>query len=271
MPWILQNSIMAKEIMEFQEKLHEETINEEIISKKITDSKLFEERPPVENKLEEDNYLKIENSDNKFEENKSKVDENKIKVEESNSKSEEIKTEKNHLDQDESLSSKSLTVNKPLTINEETSKEQVFGTGKDRISKKETQGFKNIIEKDSIQFNSQDLEQEQNVDVNPVQVNSQNIHIHVHENKNYSSKITGTTYLERNRNILRNVKIYLFFGYESHFPVYETISDNNGNFTIEDIPPGYYILIARYDGYEYRSHYIKVLPCQNIHHSVLLR
>ncbi|HHV95062.1 MAG TPA: carboxypeptidase regulatory-like domain-containing protein [Clostridiaceae bacterium] len=164
------------------------------------------------------------------------------------------------------------TINTENTENtEETMKEEVPEMGNGKISKKDTLGIKNIIEKESLQFNSQDLEQEQNVDVNPVQVNAQNIHIHLHDNKNYSSKITGTTYLERNRNILRNVKIYLYFGHEGFFPVHETISDHNGNFTFEDIPPGYYTLIARYEGYEYRSHYIKVLPCTSVHHSVLLR
>jgi len=138
--------------------------------------------------------------------------------------------------------------------------------------KKDTKGKKKILGKDSIQFNSQDLDQEQKVDMNPVQLNTQNIHIFVSNDKNnYSSKITGITYMERSKNIAANAKICLFFGNECRLPIYETNSDINGNFVIEDIPPGYYTLLAELGDLEYRSHYIKVLPCQNIHESILLK
>ena len=128
------------------------------------------------------------------------------------------------------------------------------------------------ITKESIQFNSQDLDQEQKVDVNPMQLNTQNIHIYVNnDNNNYSGKITGVTYLERNRNIIGNVKIYLFFGHEYRFPVFEIYSDNTGNFTIDNLPSGYYTLFAKLGDLEYSSHYIKLLPCQTIHESLLLK
>ncbi len=126
------------------------------------------------------------------------------------------------------------------------------------------------LETDSVQYNSQDLDQEQKVDVNPVQLNTQNLNVIV--SGNYSGKITGTTYLEMNKETTNNVDIYLFFGHELKFPVYETKSDNNGNFIIEDIPAGYYTIVAQQgEKLKYQSHYIKVLPCQNLHQSILLK
>ncbi len=131
-------------------------------------------------------------------------------------------------------------------------------------------GKKVNLETDSIQYNSQDLDQEQKVDVNPVQLNTQNLNVIV--SGNYSGKITGTTYLEMNKETTNNVDIYLFFGHQLKFPVYETKSDNNGNFIIEDIPAGYYTIVAKQgENLKYQSHYIKVLPCQTLHQSILLK
>lgn len=129
------------------------------------------------------------------------------------------------------------------------------------------------LEKDSLQYNSQDLDQEQRVDVNPFQLNTQNLHIHISNDRNdYSGKITGTTCMESTKEMLKNVEISLFFGAESRHPVYKTNSDNNGNFTIEDIPPGYYTINAKYgDMLKFHSHYIKVLPCQSANESILLK
>ncbi|MBC8061583.1 MAG: carboxypeptidase regulatory-like domain-containing protein [Clostridiaceae bacterium] len=134
-----------------------------------------------------------------------------------------------------------------------------------RIAKKN----KINLETDSIQYNAQDLEQEQKVDVNPVQLNTQNL---VFVGNDYSGKITGTTYLEKNKEIVSKVDILLFFGHEIKLPVYKTNSDNNGNFIIEDIPSGYYTLVAKLgENLKYQSHHIKVLPCQNVHQSILLK
>lgn len=129
------------------------------------------------------------------------------------------------------------------------------------------------IKKDSIQYNSQDLDQEQKVDMNPIQLNTQNIHVYVNNDmKNYYGKITGTTYLKINKEIVKNVDILLFFGNENLLPVYKTNSDQNGNFIIEDIPPGYFTLGAERDGkLKYRSSYIKVLPGQNVNKSIFLK
>ncbi len=125
---------------------------------------------------------------------------------------------------------------------------------------------------ESVQFNKQDLDQEQKVDVNPIQLNTQNLHIHVKYENNYAGKITGVTCKERNMVTVGNVDIYLFFGNESKLPVYKTSSDQNGNFTIDEIPPGYYTISARYrpERLYYRSHFIKVLPGQSVQHNVLL-
>lgn len=134
---------------------------------------------------------------------------------------------------------------------------------------------KNItnLEKDSIQYNSQDLDQKQEMLVNPVQLNTQNLHIHVSDDRgDYSGKITGITYLEENKEIAPNVGISVFFGTKSGLPVYKTNSDGNGGFIVEKIPPGYYTLLAELgDEMKYQSHFIKVLPGQEVELSVLLK
>lgn len=129
------------------------------------------------------------------------------------------------------------------------------------------------VQKETFQYNKQDLDQEQKVDVNPVQLNTQNLHIHMINDNKYSGKITGTTFADNSREIVRNASIVLFFGGESKLPVHKTNSDNNGNFVIEDLPPGYYTIFAEHRGklLYYRSHFIKVLPGQIINLSILLR
>jgi hypothetical protein len=48
-------------------------------------------------------------------------------------------------------------------------------------------------------------------------------------------------------------------------------SDENGNFSADDLPPGFYTINAYLEsGLHYRS-VIKVLPSQNAYHCVLLR
>ena len=79
-------------------------------------------------------------------------------------------------------------------------------------------GNSKIFEKDSIQFNCQDLDQEQKVDVNPKQVNSQNIHIYVGPHRlDYSGRITGVTYMDKNKTKVRGQNI-LYFGCDKHTP-----------------------------------------------------
>lgn len=125
----------------------------------------------------------------------------------------------------------------------------------------------------SNQHNSQDLDQEQNVDVKPVQLNTQNLHITTGYNiSDYSGQISGVTYLEEDKKVISDVNILLYFGDISKIPVYKTMSDKNGNFVIKDLPPGYYSLVA-YIGkkLEYAIQYIKVLAGQNVYHAIHLR
>ena len=136
-------------------------------------------------------------------------------------------------------------------------------------SKKNISKNKVNLERDSLQYNAQELDQEQKVDMNPVQLNTQNLHVLV--SNDYSGKITGATYSEKTKEIIKNVNILLYFGHECKFPVHKTNSDDNGNFTIEDLPSGFYTLVAEFgEDLKYKSHYIKVLPCQNVYQSILL-
>jgi hypothetical protein len=129
------------------------------------------------------------------------------------------------------------------------------------------------ITKESFQYNSQDLSQDQKMDVNPIQMNTQNIHIHL-DNEIYklSGKITGITCLKNSLDVVTNVYIFLYFGDDRGIPVYTTTSDKDGNFTIDNLPPGFYTIYAEAgNNLKYHSHYIKLLPGQQVHESVLLK
>jgi hypothetical protein len=127
------------------------------------------------------------------------------------------------------------------------------------------------LEKDNLQYNSQDMVQEQNMKLNPTQNNAHNVFVVVaNEKADYSGKISGITYLGKSRIITKDVDILLFFGQESTVPVYRTKSDANGNFNIGDIPPGFYTICAKYGEYQTRTQYIKVLPGQNVYQAILL-
>lgn len=127
------------------------------------------------------------------------------------------------------------------------------------------------IDRESLQYNSQDLDQEQNMSVSPVQNNAQNVHVVViNEKMDFSGKISGVTYNGKNKKMLGEVSICLFFGHENYIPVARTKSDENGNYTIEDLPPGFYTLSAQYGEMQTRTQYIKVLPGQNVHQTILL-
>lgn len=132
--------------------------------------------------------------------------------------------------------------------------------------------FIKALERDSIQYNSQDLDQEQKVDVNPVQLNTQNVHVHISPDTNYTSgKITGITCLKKNNQIATNVIIFLYFGRECGSPVCRTTSDSQGNYVFDELPPGFYVINTQLgDKLKYQSHYIKVLPGQSVNHPILL-
>ncbi|HHV28821.1 MAG TPA: carboxypeptidase regulatory-like domain-containing protein [Clostridium sp.] len=145
-------------------------------------------------------------------------------------------------------------------------------TEKENIEKSAAR-FVKALEKDSIQYNSQDLDQEQKVDVNPVQLNTQNVHVHVNsDNSCTSGKIAGTACLKKNNEIARNAIIFLYFGRECGSPVCRTNSDSNGNYVFDELPPGFYVICAQLgDKLKYESHYIKVLPGQSVNHPILLK
>lgn len=137
-----------------------------------------------------------------------------------------------------------------------------------RKSKKEDEK-KISVDKD-IQYNSQDLDQEQTVDVKPVQLNTQNLHIDVRK-ADEGAKIIGLTVFARNKNIAAGTSVSLYFGHHCKEPVYRTCSDENGNFTIGNLPPGYYTIYAqRGTQWEYESHFIKLLTNQTVEHTVML-
>jgi len=128
------------------------------------------------------------------------------------------------------------------------------------------------LDKESIQYNNQDMDQHQRVDVNPSQSNTQNLNIFIRNNHDLSGRIIGVTCLDGSNERVPNVEILLYFGPECKSPVYKTSSDANGNFRIEDLPPGFYTICSTYKGeYWYRSYHIKVLPGQKVFESIRLR
>lgn len=130
------------------------------------------------------------------------------------------------------------------------------------------EGNSKCYEKEHLQFNSQDLDQEQNVHTDPVQLNTQNVQI-VIPREDYSSVITGNTYKGKNKDIAADVNIVLFFGYEGNVPVHRTKSDSNGNFRIEELPPGFYCIAAQYSEYPVKKYFIKLLPGQTLHQTIV--
>lgn len=139
--------------------------------------------------------------------------------------------------------------------------------------KKKITRKKAVIQKDSLQYNAQDMNQEQKLDMNPIQSNTQHLHIYIdNKRQDYSGRITGITCLEANRATIRHAEVQLFIGGESRFPVLKTHSDENGNFVLEQLPPGFYTLYVKSgDVLRYQSGYIKLLPCETVYQTVLLK
>ncbi|MCT4507411.1 MAG: carboxypeptidase-like regulatory domain-containing protein [Tepidibacter sp.] len=139
-----------------------------------------------------------------------------------------------------------------------------------KILKKENN--QKIQDQSSSQQNAQDLDQHQNVDINPSQLNFQNVQIVTDSYNNYTGKILGYTYLEKTKKFVSNAKILLYFGSDGGFPVCKTKSDDTGSFVIKDLPPGYYTLHVYLDNVLYaKVPNIKVLPGKNIHQSITLK
>lgn len=115
------------------------------------------------------------------------------------------------------------------------------------------------LERESLQYNSQDLDQEQNMDVKPVQNNTVQVTIN-HEDRDLSAKITGVTYMGKSKLILGGIDLLLFFGYDGNTPVARTKSDENGNYSIENLPPGFYNIRVKNEYGDIRMYYVKLLP-----------
>jgi uncharacterized surface anchored protein len=125
--------------------------------------------------------------------------------------------------------------------------------------------------KESFQYNSQDMDQEQKVNLSPKQYNKQDVCVFlINEKADYACKITGSVYDRKTRSTIKGAEVLLFFGYDSSMPVYKTTSDDNGNFSIDDMPPGFYSIIAVYGDLRSKIFYMKILPGQNACQIVLI-
>jgi hypothetical protein len=113
----------------------------------------------------------------------------------------------------------------------------------------------------SMQHNKQNLDQVQEVDVKPNQFSLQHIDVTINNKiENYSGGIAGALYSEGSGELLPNTQILLYFGSGTEFPVFKTASDENGNFIIKDLPPGFYTIRAYSRYLHCLARNIKVLP-----------
>ncbi len=138
-------------------------------------------------------------------------------------------------------------------------------------SKKKDEISKKVMHSDSIQYNKQELEQEQKVDVNPLQLTSQNIHIHISDDLNkYCGTISEKINTENNDKIPRNTKVSLYLGNEKHTSLLELRPNSDGEFVIKDIPPGFYTLLIESWQHRSKAIRIKILPGQTFNKSISL-
>jgi hypothetical protein len=125
----------------------------------------------------------------------------------------------------------------------------------------------------SDQNNTQDMDQEQNVDVKPSQVNLQHLTVSLNNKiENYCGSIKGTTYSVADKQIVPDVKILVYFGSFCELPICQISSDTNGNFVIEDLPPGFYTIKAFLnDNYRDTVVNVKILPGESCNQNLYLR
>ena len=95
-----------------------------------------------------------------------------------------------------------------------------------------------VQDQDSLQYNKQDLDQEQRVDVKPVQCNTQNLSISVGDKNGYASRISGVVFMENTRRIAQNADVYLLFGNESRYPVCKNAHGQQRKFCHRGYPAG---------------------------------
>ena len=127
-------------------------------------------------------------------------------------------------------------------------------------------------DQDNNQHNHQDLDQEQDVEINPVQYNFQNIQLEIHNKiENYTGEIVGSIYSEEGK-VLMNAHILLYFGSAGGLPVCRVESDQNGNFKLKDLPPGYYTLHAYFtEDQMSKIPNIRILPGQSIFQTIYVK
>lgn len=125
----------------------------------------------------------------------------------------------------------------------------------------------------SDQTNNQDMDQEQNVDVKPSQINLQHLTVTLNNKiENYCGTIKGITYSVADKHIVSNVKILVYFGSFCEMPVSQISSDVNGNFIIEDLPPGFYTIKAFLnDNYKDTAVNVKILPGEICNQNLFLK
>jgi len=123
----------------------------------------------------------------------------------------------------------------------------------------------------SLQSNKQDLDQAVELDVKPSQLNLQRIDVTINNKiENYSGRIIGSVLRENDGMQVANAVILLYFGSVTEFPVYRTTSDENGNFVIENLPPGFYTIVTTFNDMQCISRNIKVLPGESCEQSLSL-
>lgn len=121
-----------------------------------------------------------------------------------------------------------------------------------------------IQHQQSLQTNKQDLDQAVELDVKPSQLNLQRIDVTINNKiENYSGRIVGSVLRETDGQLVSNAIIMLYFGSGTEFPVYRTVSDENGNYIINDLPPGFYIIVATFNNMQCICRNLKVLPGAN--------
>lgn len=140
----------------------------------------------------------------------------------------------------------------------------IVNTGKEKALYKDLaeKGVNNKLQhQQSLQHNRQDMDQTQEVDVKPSQVNVQTIDLTINNKlENYSGRITGSILREANGQIVPEANIYLFFGSVTDFPVCRIKSDADGNYCLEDLPPGFYTILVRAGDLQGLARNVKILP-----------
>jgi hypothetical protein len=120
---------------------------------------------------------------------------------------------------------------------------------------------KKLQHQQSLQSNKQDLDQAVELDVKPSQLNLQRIDVTINNKiENYLGRIIGSVLRETDGEQVANAVILLYFGSRTAFPVYRTASDENGNFAIDNLPPGFYTIVATFNDMQCMARNIKVLP-----------